>query len=123
MSIKSMGVSNVTSYSSCCSIRNSLCATEWCGRCGVLERHQSGCRRKTEALRRLYVAPGKLPVPLRWSAVQLDVNVDGCRHGKEVVVLDGASRFVGPDLRQVDDLKCKFTGPLCLIANCGAVGG
>ena len=55
--------------------------------------------------------------------MQLDVNVDGCGHGKEVVVLDGASRFVGPDLRQVDGLKCKFTGPLCLIANCGAVGG
>ena len=79
--------------------------------------------KKKVALRRLYVARGKLPVPLRWSAVQLDVHVDGCGHGKEVVVLDGAIRFVGPDLRQVDDLKCKFTGPLCLIANCRAVGG
>ena len=93
-----------------------MCATEWCGRCGILGRHQVADAKKV-ALRRLYVARGKLPVPLRWSAVQLDVNVDGCGHGKEVVVLDGASRFVGPDLRQVDDLKCKFTGPLCLIAN------
>ena len=42
--------------------------------------------------------------------MQLDVNVDGCGHCKEVVVLDGANRFVGPDLRQVDDLKWKFTG-------------
>ena len=42
--------------------------------------------------------------------MQLDVNVDGCGHGKEVVVLDGAIHFVGPDLHQVDDLKCKFTG-------------
>ena len=47
-------------------------------------------------------------VPLLWSKVQL--VADGSSHGKEVVVLDGAKHFGGPALRQVDDLKCEFTG-------------
>ena len=42
--------------------------------------------------------------------MQLDLDVDGCGHGQEVAVLNDASHVVGPDLRQVDDLKCKFTG-------------
>ena len=44
------------------------------------------------------------------SKVRLDVDVDTCGHGKEVVVLEDARPFVGPDLRQVDDSTCKFTG-------------
>ena len=44
-----------------------------------------------------------------WRTLQLHVNVDGCVRGKEVVVLDGASHFVGPDLRQVCGVKRKFT--------------
>ena len=41
--------------------------------------------------------------------MQLDVDVDGYGQGQELVVLDDARRFVGPDLRHVDDLECKFT--------------
>ena len=62
------------------------------------------------ALRRLQVAQaGCEKVSLLRRKVQLDVDVDGCGQGKEVI-LDYASRSVGPDLRQVDDLECKFTG-------------
>ena len=42
--------------------------------------------------------------------MQLDVDVDGCGHGKEIVALDGASSFRGTRSASVDDLKCKFTG-------------
>ena len=39
-----------------------------------------------------------------------DVDVNGCDHGWEVIVLEKVSHFGGPSLRQVDDLIWKFSG-------------
>ena len=39
--------------------------------------------------------------------MQLDVRVDG--QGKDVARVDYARISVGPDMRQVEDLKCELT--------------
>ena len=41
--------------------------------------------------------------------MQLDVHVDGSGQGKEVVSVDYARASGGPDMRQVNDLKCDLT--------------
>ena len=73
-------------------------------------------------------------VPLSWSKVQLDTDVDACHHGQQVCEGKLQSHCVGPALRQVDDLKRKFASanaavrarrswaPRSLMATCGTVG-
>ena len=43
-------------------------------------------------------------------AAWLDADVDGSGQSKEFVKLDYARGSVGPNLRLVDDLECKFIG-------------
>ena len=57
--------------------------------------------------------------------VQFNVDVDGYDHGWEVIVLKIVSHFVGPSLRQVDGLRCKFIEqklnaslPVCQLQGC-----
>ena len=42
--------------------------------------------------------------------MQLDVHVDGSSLGNDVVRVNSARISIGPDMRRVEDLKCKFTG-------------
>ena len=42
--------------------------------------------------------------------MQLDAHVDGSSQGDEVVRANNIKFSVGPDMRQVEDLECKFTG-------------
>ena len=59
-----------------------------------------GCKKPSQAAR----------VPLLRRKVQLDVHVEGCGQGKEVVKINYAGTSVGPDMRQVEDLERKSTG-------------
>ena len=49
-------------------------------------------------------------VPLLRRKMQLDVHADGSSQSSEVVRVDCARTLVGPDIRQVEDLKCEYAG-------------